>query len=456
VNHSSTDTQLVSKMSAIKEFFKKKKTEAKFKLAEAKGAGHRLTDGPSSSGAGSGSGGRPLGGAQERKHPSQSAQQAGAAALNRFASQDKESVDFKKARQKALIAEQARKELAAEEAVDKEIAKIKETYGENVGPKEVEAPSGAGGIFYTCSLLGEGVKYPKDVMKAKIKEFLLSQLSEERALTSVLIIHTCNSPRERVNTAVETLTKYIDNIINNPTEMKYRRIRKNNKAFQERVASLEGTSDFLLGCGFSIVEEEGEEFWVFSGDLETLQLMKETLIGAEPVAADLDRNLTLLPPGATQKLSIGELPHDFFSISGEEAKREQERRQEVCEREGMLRTKAMREKEEMKGKRRYRFCLMRVRFPDGWMVQGTFGVEEPITAVQAFVESLLCLPLPFQLTDTATGLKLDPQEGDTCPTILELGLVPASLLSFSWEPDIEADIRAQGGKVAFLREDLTS
>ena len=68
-------------MSAIKEFFKKKKADAKFKLA---GSGHKLSD-PSSGGARGGAG--PSGGHRpgpERAHPTQSSQQAGAAALNRF------------------------------------------------------------------------------------------------------------------------------------------------------------------------------------------------------------------------------------------------------------------------------------------------------------------------------------------------------------------------------------
>ena len=40
-------------------------------------------------------------------------------------------------------------------------------------------------------------------------------------------------------------------------------------------------------------------------------------------------------------------------------KKEQERRTELAEREGILRTKAMREKEEQKTRRKYRYCLIR-------------------------------------------------------------------------------------------------
>ena len=82
-------------MSAIKDFFKKKKADAKFKLA---GAGHKLSD-PSGghSGQGRAQGGH---GQQERQHPSQSSQQAGAAALNRLAGKETKEADMVKARQK--------------------------------------------------------------------------------------------------------------------------------------------------------------------------------------------------------------------------------------------------------------------------------------------------------------------------------------------------------------------
>ena len=42
-------------------------------------------------------------------------------------------------------------------------------------------------------------------------------------------------------------------------------------------------------------------------------------------------------------------------------KAEQQRRSEVVEREGILRTKAMREKEEARAKRKYKYCLIRYR-----------------------------------------------------------------------------------------------
>lgn len=44
-------------------------------------------------------------------------------------------------------------------------------------------------------------------------------------------------------------------------------------------------------------------------------------------------------------------------------------RAEVIERSQMLRTKAMREKEEQREMRKYRYAIIRIRFPDGILMQ---------------------------------------------------------------------------------------
>ena len=134
-----------------------------------------------------------------RAHPSQSAQQAGAAALNRLTKDSSTENSMQKNRQMKSIKEQARRELEAEQAVDKEVEKLKEVYGDREIP-ECLGPSQLEGVYYKCPLIGEEM-YTKDVMKGKIKEFLYSQLESERALTAALIIHTCNSNKEKVSKA---------------------------------------------------------------------------------------------------------------------------------------------------------------------------------------------------------------------------------------------------------------
>ena len=230
-------------------------------------------------------------------------------------------------------------------------------------------------------------------------------------------------------------------------------------AFNERVASLDGTREFLEGCGFEIRHMEGpdgamEDFWYYAeenSDIETLAAMRDTLKGAEPVAAELDRGLKVIPP--SQKISR-ELPPDFFNLTKEELKAEQESKRDKLERESMLRTKAMRDKEEAKAKRKYKYCLIRIRFPDGWILQGTFSVYETVGAVMEFLTEQLAMPLPYILVDSATGAKLGQGE-EVEQSLVDLGLVPASLLNFCWDPEIERDMASQGADTSvFLKPEL--
>ena len=75
--------------------------------------------------------------------------------------------------------------------------------------------------------------------------------------------------------------------------------------------------------------------------------------------------------------------------SPEELKREQQLRSEALESSQVLMTKAMREKEETRVRRRYRFALIRIRFPDGVFLQGTFNVYEKVEKIFEFVQSCL-------------------------------------------------------------------
>lgn len=52
---------------------------------------------------------------------------------------------------------------------------------------------------------------------------------------------------------------------------------------------------------------------------------------------------------------FGELPKEFYNITKEELQREQQARKDATEKLGMLRTKAMRERDEIRELRRYRY-----------------------------------------------------------------------------------------------------
>lgn len=315
------------------------------------------------------------------------------------------------------------------------------------------------GVFFKCPMVGPAVLNRAD-MENYIQDFLWGQLAEEPEMTSAMMIQTLNRDREKVKNAVGIISKYIDNIMAHPNDEKFRKIRINNKSFQEKVAPLNGVMEFLQALGFEQKQLPGpqeidEDYMVMDElhaiDLDRLQSLKDVLHAAEPIRPELDRNLKVIHPSVSTKHM--EVPEEFYNIHAEDIKREHQMRQEAVERMGMLRTKEMREREQMRELRRYRFCLIRIRFPDGPLLQGTFRALEKFTAVREFVRE--CLEndwMPFILS-TQTGHRLT----DDQLSIAELSLAPASIINFAWDPAIMLDVARNKGSIEqemFLKEDL--
>lgn len=81
---------------------------------------------------------------------------------------------------------------------------------------------------------------------------------------------------------------------------------------------------------------------------------KDVLLNAEPIKPDLDRCMKIFHPSPyANQMTV---PSDFYAISLEEIKREQQRLTENAEKLGVLRTKEMRERDRLKELRRYRFA----------------------------------------------------------------------------------------------------
>lgn len=177
-----------------------------------------------------------------------------------------------------------------------------------------------------CPMVSDEI-LPRHEWKVKIKEFLYDQLEHERGLTSCLIILNCNT-KEKSSACIETLSKYLQNIIQYPDEEKYRKIRHSNRIFSEKVHPCEGAIDFLLAAGFTEQTIDDEPFYVYSDEnnpdgIETLKELLEALQHSEIIPLELDRNIQVLLPSQTKK---SELPADFYRISPEELKREQQLR----------------------------------------------------------------------------------------------------------------------------------
>lgn len=151
------------------------------------------------------------------------------------------------------------------------------------------------------------------------------------------------------------------------------------------------------------------------------------MISAEPIRPELDRGLQILMPSqAAQRV---ELPMDFFWLTSEEIKREQLQKTEQAERSLMLRTRAMRERDEKAPLQKYRFTLIRVKFPDGLILQGTFKVSETLQDVRLFICDSLQDPfIEFNLVSPIGAVNQPEALG---VTLLDLQLCPSAFLHFT-------------------------
>ncbi|XP_004632810.1 UBX domain-containing protein 6 isoform X1 [Octodon degus] len=425
----------------MKKFFQEIKADIKFKSA---GPGQKLTDSVGEKAPKEKV--RQPAPRQPRQGPTDEAQMAAAAALARL---EQKQPRARGPSSQDSIRNQVKKELQAEATVSGSL----EAPETNMvpGPKEEDGTHlPVSGVYFTCPLTGATLR--KDQRDAHIREAILSHFSTDPVAASIMKIHTFNRDRDKVKLGVDTIAKYLDNIHLHPEEEKYQRIKLQNKVFQERITCLEGTQEFFEAIGFQkmllpILDQEGaeEEFYVLSeaarAQPQNLARHREQLLAAEPVRAQLDRQRRVFQPSPLA--SHFDLPGDFFNLTAEELKREQRLRADAVERLSMLRTKAMREKEEHRELRKYNYTLLRVRLPDGCLLQGTFYARERLSALYEFVRGALQSDwLPFELL-VSGGQKLAEDEN---VALNECGLVPSALLTFSWDAAVLEDIRAAGAE----------
>ncbi|NWV67866.1 UBXN6 protein, partial [Malurus elegans] len=379
-----------------------------------------------------------------RQAPTDEAQKAAAAALARLELKPKGKVPCSS---QEAIKNQGRNGLGRNRGSAR--ARLEKQPAAALQEEEGAAAPSVSGVYFICPLTGDVVR--KDQKEKHLREAIQAYFSVDPVAASIMEIHTFNKDRDKVRLCVETMAKYLDNIYLHPEEEKYRKIKLQNKVFQERISCLEGTHKFFQAVGFETktlpVPEQGknsgtEEYYVLKEEmlsrLEELKEHKEQLLSSEPVRAQLHRQLTVFQPSAAGAAARFELPHDFFNLTAEELRREQRLRTEAVEKASMLRTRAMREKEEQREMRKYNYTLLRVRFPDGYILQGTFYARESVSALYNFVREALREDwLPFELLAPG-GVKLT----DENLAFNECGLVPSALLSLAWDAAVMADVEA--------------
>lgn len=142
----------------------------------------------------------------------------------------------------------------------------------------------------------------------------------------------------------------------------------------------------------------------------------------EPIVCHLDLEQNV-------RANNKDLPDDFFEVTVDDVRRRFAELKNVRHRleEAPLMTKALRETQLKEKVERYPKVVLRVLFPDRFILQGFFRVTETIGAVREFVQSHLQEPeIPFYLFITPPRTELK----DDSVTLFQAHLFPATVVHF--------------------------
>lgn len=122
---------------------------------------------------------------------------------------------------------------------------LKEHYFGN-NEKKIDLSTHQERVLFKSTVLGANERYTKDEIEDRIEQTLVDQLDQEPLLIAVTLLFTANCKKQdKLDKCIETLCKYVDNILKNPSDEKYRKIRIENAIFKENVYSVK-YSDMVL------------------------------------------------------------------------------------------------------------------------------------------------------------------------------------------------------------------
>lgn len=96
-------------------------------------------------------------------------------------------------------------------------------------------------------------------------------------------------------TALTTLAKMVSNVLNNPNEERYRRVKTSNAAFSRRLGGIEGGRDAMRALGFVEEDVDGEPHLVLNASAEAWTKLNEAKVKID-AEVTRDRNENAAPP----------------------------------------------------------------------------------------------------------------------------------------------------------------
>uniref|UniRef100_A0A7S0N1F3 UBX domain-containing protein n=1 Tax=Pyramimonas obovata TaxID=1411642 RepID=A0A7S0N1F3_9CHLO len=280
---------------------------------------------------------------------------------------------------------------------------------------------------------------------------------------------------ELAQRSVPIMGTILRNVAKDPTNPKFRRLRLGNPKIQELVVNADGGLEYLQAAGFALEftdlpDGSGTEGWAVLP--ESQPAIKQAEAGAawlsalvvdqqstpssaggqpnsQPLAAATDtefgpsnRNTQVFTPAvAPPPAAMSHPDESFFKATPSELKEQARLQRQRLEESQQLKTKAMREAEAAARRPQHKAAQVRVRLPDGLILQGRFGAGEPVAAVAEWVLGCLAPPAaPFQLLEP--GVREPLASRGAAVGVAEAGLTPSALLNLRWSGGASSTLRA--------------
>ncbi|KAL9270423.1 Plant UBX domain-containing protein [Drosera capensis] len=270
--------------------------------------------------------------------------------------------------------------------------------------------------------------------------------------------YVAGKPRED---SVDVVLRLLRNVVKEPQNGKFRRVRMSNSKIRENVGEVAGCVELLECVGFELREEQGEMWAVMDvASEENLALLRRAISLLDPREEQVSKGVEKIKPekGGSEVSNESvetkptdrqtriffstpgnvaariEVPESFYNLSSAELRKEAEMRKKKIADSQLLVPKSYREKQAKAARRRYNKTLIRVQFPDGVVLQGIFYPWEPTSNLYEFVSSALKQPgLEFELMNPVPFkrrvIPCFPNAGEKA-TLEEEELVPSALIKF--------------------------
>jgi hypothetical protein len=288
-------------------------------------------------------------------------------------------------------------------------------------------------VLYTSHLVNQGlIAAPAQNMFALLVDSISASTNLEEDAQRELaarLFNTANSSQAKENALIR-IRKMIQMIVENPTEPKYREIKRSHKLYADSVLPAFGAELFLLLCGFEIIEnhpQKGQIIQLKEGiEIDLLPFYMEMLETTKiPLELHVYRHAKVYFIAKDAKIQPIEVPEWTYHLSGEEVAAIQKQREKevewwmtVCSKRPRITPTP------------FNVTIIRIRFCNGAVIEAMFAVHEFIKDIIIFVAHLLDIPPNSFSLKEAVGSRFDI---NTTESIGEIRLVPSAVLHFSYD-----------------------